>query len=231
MIRRSARVVLLHREAYSMVDDWIDRIELRRDAYATFAVWGNKHGEDPNTGRRRWFDWDKQKGLKTPMSIHKAIEGTAEYLSVQVDWVDAVPLIASIDWITSAVIASSLGYEIPALPEVNVLRAQRSLRAFGRVTIGAQWGSEMHELALPLDRWVGILRGERWSTKETYRYEGQRFTGDWSFDGIGGLTVSYDDGGVGWEGHLDGLGFIEGPKIDDVDLAKLALSAVVREVP
>lgn len=74
MTRRGDKVVLLHREAYSMVDHWIDHIELRRNAYATFAVWGNKHGEDPTTGRRRWFDWEKSKGLKSPMEIHKAIE-------------------------------------------------------------------------------------------------------------------------------------------------------------
>lgn len=42
MSRRAAGVVLLHREAFSMVDDWIDHIELRRDAHANFAVWSNK---------------------------------------------------------------------------------------------------------------------------------------------------------------------------------------------
>jgi len=45
--RVSAKVVLLHREAFSMVDDWIDHIELRRTARANFAVWGNKYGENP----------------------------------------------------------------------------------------------------------------------------------------------------------------------------------------
>lgn len=40
MSRRTAKVVLLHRDAFSMVGDWIDHIELRRDAHATLAVWG-----------------------------------------------------------------------------------------------------------------------------------------------------------------------------------------------
>jgi len=226
MTRRAAKVVLLHRDAFSMVDDWIDHIELRRDAHATFSVWGNKFGEDPMTGRRRWFDWDKTKGLKSPMAIYKAIEDEAEYLNVQVEWVDAIPLIASIDWLTAAVIASKVGFEIPALPDVDAILTQRSLRSIGRVTTGAEWGYDMHELTLPFERWVRILRGESWSIEEPYWYEGQRFTGEWSFDGTGGLVVGYDDGGVGWDGRLDGLDLIDGPKLDDVDLARLALSAV-----
>jgi hypothetical protein len=226
MTRRAAKVVLVHRDAFSMVDDWIDHIELRRDAYATFSVWGNKYGEDPMTGRRRWFDRDKTRGLKSPMAIHKAIEDAAEYLNVQIEWVDAIPLIASIDWLTAAVIASSVGYEIPALPDADVLLGQRSLRAIGRVTIGAEWGYDMHELTLSFERWVRILQGDGWSTEAPYWYEGQRFTAEWCFDGAGSLLVGYDDGGVGWEGRLDGLEVIEGPKLDDVDLAKLAVSAV-----
>ena len=226
MTRRAAKVVLLHRDAFSMVDNWIDHIELRRDAYATFSVWGNKYGEDPVTGRRRWFNWDKTRGLTSPMAIYKAIEDEAEYLNVQVEWVDAIPLIPSIDWLTAAVIASKVGFEIPALPDVEMLLTQRSLRSLGRVTIGVEWGYEMHQLSLPYERWVRVLRGEALSIKEPYWYEGQRFTGEWSFDGIGGLVVGYEDGGVGWDGRLGELDVIEGPKQDEVNLARLALSAV-----
>ena len=229
MTRTANKVVLVHRDAFSMVDDWIDHIELRRAANATFAVWGNKYGENPNTGRRQWGEWDKTKGLKSPMAIYKAIEDEAEFLSVQVEWVDTIPLIASIDWLTAAVIASRVGYEIPMLPEFKVLLTQRPLRTLGRVRIGAEWGYDMHELDLPLERWLRIIGGEPWSTQKPYWYEGQRFTGDWSFDGFGGLMVGYDDGGVGWEGNLEGLDIIEGPQLDEVDLAKLALSAVERD--
>lgn len=228
MTRRSAKVVLLHRDAFSMVDDWIDHIELRRDAYATFSVWGNKYGEDPMNGRRRWFDWNKTKGLKSPMAVYKAIEDEAEYLSVQVEWVDAIPLIASIDWLSAAVIANKVGFEIPALPDVDVLLTQRSLRSIGQFTIGAEWGYEMHELTLSFERWVRILGGQSWSIKEPYFYEGQRFMCEWSFDGNGGLVVAYEDGGVGWHGRLSSLDAINGPKMDDVDLAQLALAAVGR---
>lgn len=226
MARRSARAVLLHRESSSMVDDWIDHIELRRDAYANFSVWGNKYGEDPMTGRRRWFEWDKTTGIRSPMAVKKAIEAEAEFLGVPVEWADAIPLIASIDWVTAVVIASSSGYEIPKLPAFDVLRFQRSLRALGRVTIGAEWGYYMHELSMPFERWARILGGEAWGTDEPYWYEGERFTGTWAFDGAGQLEVSYDGGGVGWFGELNGLESIDGPTVDEVDLAKVALGAV-----
>ena len=226
MSRRAAKVVVLHRDAFSMLDNWIDQIELRRDAYATFAVLGRKYCGDLITGRRRWFDWGKTKGYKSPTAIYKAIEDEAENLNVQVEWVDAVPLISSIDWLTAAVIASKFDFELPALPDVEILLAQRSLRSLGRVTIGADWGYDIHEISLPYERWVRVLRGETLFIEQPYWCEGQRFTGEWSFDGVGGLVVGYDDSGVGWNGRLCELDVIEGPKLDEVDLARLALSAV-----
>lgn len=228
MSRSASKVVLVHRDAYSMVDDWIDHIELRRAANATFAVWGNKYGENPSTCRRQWGEWYKIKGLKNPMAIYKAIEDVAEFLNVQVEWVDAILLIASIDWLTAAVIANNVGHEVNALPNVDVLLTQRSLRTFGRVTIGAEWGYDMHELTLPIERWIRILQGERCSIKETDFYEGQRMFGVWVFDGDGSLTVHWDNR-IGWEGKLEELDSIEGPVLDDVDLAKLAVSAVKRK--
>lgn len=226
MNRRSAKVVLLHRESFSMDDGSIDHIELRRNAFATFSVWRKKYGQDPMTGRQRWFDWGKTKGLKSSVAIKMAIDDAAELLSVTVEWEKIIPLIASIDWLIAAVIAKNGGHEIPTIPDVNVLLTQRSLRALGRVTIGAEWGYDMHELDFPLEHWIRILRGESWVIDKPYWYEGERFTGTWSFDGDGQLEVTYDDGGVGWQGHLTGLEVIEGPKLDNVDLAKLALSAV-----
>lgn len=224
--RAAAKVVLLHREAFSMADDWIDHIELRRSIGATFSVWGNKYGENPSTGRRRWGDWDKVSALKSPMAIYKAIEDAAAFLNVDVEWIEAVPLIASIDWVTAAVIAKRRGYQIPELPDVDDLLLQRSLRVLGRVRIGAKWGYDLHELDFPLERWLRILKGEAWSVEKPYWYEGQRFKGEWSFDGDGFLYVGYDGGGQGWEGNLSGLDVIDGPTVDEVDLAKLALSAV-----
>ncbi len=224
--RFASKVVLVHRDAFSMVDNWIDHIELRRSSNATFAVWGNKYGGNPINGRRQWGEWDKVKGLKSPMAIYKAIEYEAEFLNVQVEWVDAIPLIASIDWLTAAVVANRIGYEIPTLLEFDKLLSQRPLRTLGRVRIGAKWGYDMHELDVPFERWIRILLGEPTSIEKTYWYEGKRFMGSWSFDGRGALSVGYDGGGGGWEGNLASLDIIAGPILDNVDLAKLALSAV-----
>ncbi len=88
MNRRAAKVVLLHCEAFSMVDDWIDHIELRRDAHATFASlrqgggWGGfacdrqrspgsragtsclrHHGQDSDVFRARHQDMVRAAGL------------------------------------------------------------------------------------------------------------------------------------------------------------------------
>lgn len=41
--------------------------------------------------------------------------------------------------------------------------------------------------------------------------------------------MSYDDGGVSWDGGLGELDAIDGPKMDEVDLARLALAAVERD--
>jgi hypothetical protein len=84
----------------------------------------------------------------------------------------------------------------------------------------------MHEFDLQLERWIRVLNGDTWSAEKRYWYEGQRFKGNWSFDGLGSLSVGYGDGGQGWQGNLSGLDMIDGPKIDEVDLAKLTLSAV-----
>jgi hypothetical protein len=226
MTRRSSKVALLYDEAISTSDHWTAHIELYRGAYATFSIWSKKYGEDPLTGHRRRFDLEKTTGLKSPLAIKKAIEDKAKCLNITVQWDEAIPLIASIDWLTAAVIASDVGEELPELPQVGTLLTQRSLRTLGDVTVGAEWGYDMHELTLPFERWVRILGGEHWSTAKPFWYEGDRFTATWSFNGWGHLEVSYDDCGVGWDGNLTGLDIIDGPKVDDVDVARLALRAV-----
>ena len=47
-----------------------------------------------------------------------------------------------------------------------------------------------------------------------------------SFESLGSLSVGYGGGGQGWQGNLSGLDMIVGPVVDEVDLGKLALSAV-----
>ena len=143
----------------------------------------------------------------------------------EIEWLEAVPLIASVDWITAAVIAKLDGHHVPRLPQIVTLLEQRSLRGLGRVKISVEWGGDLHELQLPFERWIRILCGESWVTKETYWYEGERFIARWYFNERHGLEVTYDGGGVGWEGDLHGIDVIAGLQLDGVDLAMLALAA------
>lgn len=228
MNRSSARVVLLNRESFAKSGSWGDHLELRRDAHANFSVWWSKFAEDPTTRRRRWFDWEKIKNIKSPIEIRNVIQEGALRRNVEFDWGDAIPLVASIDWVTATVIASKLKCELPALPSADALLAQRSLCTLSRVEIGAEWGYDMHEISVSFERWIRILSGESWKVDKPYYYEGERFPGSWYFDGVGNLEVSSDDGFIGWTGDLRGLNFIDGPKLDTVDLAQLALSAAQR---
>lgn len=209
-----------------MVSDWIDHIELRRDAHANFTVPGKGYGEDPVTDRRRWFELDKMERLKNPMEIYQALENAASLLHVEIEWVDAIPLIASIDRVTGAVMAENTGQHTPPLPGTDVILEQRSLRALGKVTIGAEWGYYMHELSLNFERWIRILGGASWTVEMPYWYEGERFMGTWSFDNSTELDVAYEGDGVGWTGTLADLDIIDGPVVDEVDLAKLALDSL-----
>jgi hypothetical protein len=207
-------------------DGQVDHIELRRDARTNFSIWGNKYGRDPITGRLRWRDWHKVKGIRSPLAVKRALDETAQHLNVSIQWPDALLLIAGIDWVTASVIASTEGYALPALPTTEILATQRSLRTLGNVTLGAEWGYDMHELSISFERWIRILGGESCSIDEPYWYEGEQFTGTWSFDDGGLLDVSYEDGGAGWSGKLGQLDSIDGPKIDGIDLTHTALRAV-----
>ena len=160
------------------------------------------------------------------MALRKAIEDYAQELAVEIEWADVIQLIASINWVTAAVIADKTGHEIPELPTLDILLDHCLPYPSDDVEIGANWGYELHFLSMPFERWVSILFGEKWEEEEPYWYEGKEFTGTWSFNGKGELEVWYDGGGVGWNGGLSGLDLINGPKVDEVDLAWLVLSSM-----
>jgi hypothetical protein len=217
-------VVVLHRESSS--GDRIDHIEVRSEGRGNFSVWARKYGKDPITGRRRMLYGERTNCRKSPEAVRNAIGDHAGNLSVEIDWADTIRQIASIDWVTAAVIADKAGYQIPELPTVDILYDQGSPHTRGEVEIGAEWGYDLHSLSMSFEQWVSILGGESWEDDEPYWYEGEEFTGTWSFEGKGELEVTYDGGGVGWTGGLGGLDVINGPKVDDVDLALLALSSI-----
>ncbi|MFN5495574.1 MAG: hypothetical protein ACK5C3_03220 [bacterium] len=228
MSRNSATVILLERDRFTMSDSWTDRIELTRSAGCKFEITGSKDLGAPTLEQPGNLPITHVDGITSPRALYRALNDAALMLDVELEWVDAIPLIAKLDWITAAVIAKDAGHEVPELPSFETLVSQRSLmslRRMGKVTIGAEWGNEMHELMMSFEQWLRILGGEDDLVERPYRYEGKRFMGVWSFDGNGRLEVGYDDGGQGWEGLLQDLELIDGPKLEDADLAKLAVHA------
>ena len=224
MRRRAARVAICDEERFSMLDSWIDLIELRRSANGEIAVWANKFCECPSTAKRKWRGWSKTKGIRKPSVVFETVELEAESLGFSIDWNDALPLIATLDWLTAAIIAKQQDYSMPDILSPEVLFLQRSFRRLGDLTIMVEWGYCKHELTISMDRWLRICAGESWDCDKPYLYEAQRFTSNWSFADRK-LLVTYDDGGCGWEGSLKDLESISGPIIDGIDIGRLFLAS------
>jgi hypothetical protein len=228
MSRKSATVILLERDRFTMSDSWTDRIELRRAAGCKFKITGSKDLGAPTLEQPGNLPISQVDGITSPRALYRALNDAAMMLDVELEWVDAIPLIAQLDWITAAVIAKDTGHDVPELPSFETLVSQRSLmslRRMGKVTIGAEWGYDMHELMMSFEQWLRILGGEDDRIEKPYIYEGKQFMGVWCFDGNGCLEVGYDDGGQGWDGRLQDLELIDGPKMDDADLARLACAS------
>ncbi len=228
MSRKSATIILFERGRFTMSDSWTDRIELKRSAGCRFEVTGSKDLGAPTLEQPGNLPITHVDGIASPRALYRALNDAAMLLDVELEWVDAIPLIAKLDWITAAVIAKNAGHDVPELPSFETLVSQRSLtsiRRMGKVTIGAEWGYDMHELTMSFEQWLRILVGERHRVEKPYLYEGKEYLGVWMFDGKGGLVVGIDYEGVGWGSHLVGLELIDGPRFEDADLAKLAVHA------
>jgi len=228
-MNKTKNVVLFEEDRDSMVDNWTDSLTVSRNARKRFTVELSKYGGDGDGGgTRRWRTWDKTVKLSTPMQVLDAIKSIAGDQSICLDWTKVAKSIAELDWITGAIIAVKKQVRLPALPTTDELIQQRSLRTLGKVSIGVEWGYEMHQLTLRLADWIDILNGESYCEQTTYYYEGERFVATWSFDisADSELEVTYGyDGGTGWRGELSSMDVLEGKPIDGVDLAKLLLKA------
>ena len=204
------------------------RLEFRRDRDGRFSVIASRADASGPLDGAGWREVRRTDGLSSPAEVRRSLAEAAEALGLTLDWTALVPRIADADWLIAAVLAQERGRPLPALPAFEVLLTQRprkALRALGDVTIGAEWGYDMHEISISFDRWLRIVAGNPDEIARSYRYEGERYKGEWRFDGHGALEVGYDDGGVGWTGSLEGLDLIDGPELDGVDIALLAVRA------
>ena len=73
------------------------------------------------------------------------------------------------------------------------------------IVVGVEWGNEHHECPMAERTWKRIAQGKPVRRVEPYAYEGKKFKSEWSFNtpDVGALLVTYDDGGVGFEGRLE----------------------------
>lgn len=91
------------------------------------------------------------------------------------------------------------------IPDVSILRLwNRPPVKDKSIVLSAMWGNEQHECPVSAKTWKRILQGKAVRRVEPYLYEGKKYKAEWLFHhkGQGKLTVNYDDGGVGFDGHL-----------------------------
>ncbi|EGF32309.1 hypothetical protein IMCC9480_2623 [Oxalobacteraceae bacterium IMCC9480] len=225
-------VVVYHQDRFHMTSDWIDEITISRTRRKRFTVRARKHVEsfDGKAGRR-WLTLDKESCLHTARQLRGSLEQAAQLLDVELDWERVVSGIAQLDWLMAAVFAKDNELPLPQLPCTGLRIAQhiRTMlggRRLSRLTVGVEWGDDIHTLPLRMYDWIGILSGHTYCADSSYWYEGKRFTSDWHFDSNSedALTVGYDDGGVGYQGALSGA-TIAGPVWCGYDIARLLAEA------
>ena len=73
------------------------------------------------------------------------------------------------------------------------------------IVVSVEWGYEQYECPMAQRTWKRIAQGKPVRRVEPYLYEGKRFKSEWFFNApdVGSLLVTYDDGGVGFEGRLE----------------------------
>ncbi len=227
MRRKSPAVILLNKDRFAMSGIWTHRIELTRLPRCRFNVTGSKDLGRP-TDQLGNLPITHVDGITSPRALYRALNNAASILAVEMEWVHAIPLIAQLDWITAAVIANDTDYDVPKLPPFETVISQRlltSIRGIEKVKLGAELGYDMHELTMSFEEWLRILGGETDRVEKPYFYEGKRCLGDWKFDVKGGLVVGIDYEGERWGGRLADLAPIDSPKLENADLAKLAVRA------
>lgn len=92
-------------------------------------------------------------------------------------------------------------------------------RKYVDVNVSWCYGDCSPTAKLSLDEWQAILRGEEIGTDVRYGYEGKKYTAIFLFnvEGPGTLRVTYDDGGVGFEGRISEATITGGSYPDDRD--------------
>lgn len=75
-----------------------------------------------------------------------------------------------------------------------------------KVKVSIYWPDDWKYCIIEKNEWEKVKKGEKMEfCGEGYEYEGEVFDDFWEFnhDGLGSLIVSYNDGGIGFDGLID----------------------------
>lgn len=72
------------------------------------------------------------------------------------------------------------------------------------IVISVEWGNELHNCSMSERTWRLILKGKAVKRVVPYWSEGKKYKSEWFFNlnRLGDLVITYDEGGVGFDGHL-----------------------------
>lgn len=216
-------VTVFEGHGHNMWDSWTDRITVTRSSRRHFSVSAQKYCADPKrSDHSRWETWNHEEQVTTIDRLITAVLFATEYLSVELDAAFVVKALATIDWLSAAVLATEWSVEFPPLPKGGELRQQRALRGLGKVSVWVDWHYDLHEVRMPYERWLRLLNGESLTLRTTEYADGERASAYWQFSNSE-LSVEYHGGGQHWRGTLSALDELKGPMVRGVDLAKMAL--------
>ncbi len=227
-VARSQSVVLIEQDGDTLVSNWTDSIVVSRNRRRHFNVYALKYGESMDAGAgRRCETLDSTKGLKDPSTLLAAIEAAADELGLYMDWGDAIPALAELDWVVAAVVAKAVGGTLPSPPTFEELAQQRTSCARKKVEVSVEWGHGRRTIHVPMRDWVEIARGGSYSDEKPclYEDEGERFMAVLRIDGTEmSLEATYDEGSTGLIGALEEAD-IRGPRMFGHDVARLLIEA------
>lgn len=88
----------------------------------------------------------------------------------------------------------------------------RNMKKTKKIRISVYWPDDWKSVVITQKEYQSILEGNSFETcGEGYSYEGEDFNDWWEFEGGKdcNVVVSYNDGGVGYDGPLSGCEFEE----------------------
>jgi hypothetical protein len=212
-----------------MVSSWTDAIVVSRTPRGMFGVYSRKQLDASEGGR--WITLGQDTGLATPVALLAAIREAECLTNSDVEWDEALPKVAELDWAMGAALANALERDVPVPPKAKDLPAQGRFRKSDVVTVSVPWDNEEYSLDVPIHLWAEVCAGKSLRRRSRQHYEGTHFGLTWNFDITqeDALVVASDEGGGDWENSLDEA-YIHGPEVFGLNMGKLMVSAAIKDL-